>query len=78
MSDSCEQPETPVIDVSACRSAILFLARELCNGASRDVEAFATAQGWIDPQGAVTPEGVNLVEALQGQAQTRSVFRPFS
>ena len=55
----------------------MFVARQLSGATDGDGEAAASERGWIDAVGEVTPAGREVVEALKGQAHTRSVFRAF-
>jgi hypothetical protein len=46
-----------------------------CGAESSSAETVARRRGWIAEDGAPTDEGRELVEALDGQSATRSVFR---
>ncbi len=77
MVDSFEHPANEAVGSTTSPLEIMHLVRNLCLGTEGDLQVFASERGWIDAYGRVTPEGHDVVEALKGQAQTRSVFRPF-
>ncbi|MDJ0608936.1 MAG: hypothetical protein QNJ67_08145 [Kiloniellales bacterium] len=77
MTDTPEQIVIDADDSDVCRLDIMFVARQLGSADDSDGEAAASERGWIDAVGEVTPAGREVVEALKGQAHTRSVFRSF-
>lgn len=53
---------------------ILAFARHCGEGDSAPQDT-ARRRGWLDPAGRPTDEGAALIEALESQDATRSVFR---
>ncbi|MEE4117812.1 MAG: hypothetical protein V2I65_02230 [Paracoccaceae bacterium] len=62
------------MDDSDIRTRILAFARH-CGSEEDEAEAFARHRGWIDADGTPRQEGRDLIEALDEQEATRSVFR---
>lgn len=56
---------------------IEMFARHLNAESSEGAMACAKSRGWLTDSGAVTREGEELLRALEGQQETRSVFRTF-
>ena len=77
MAEQVQQIVIDSDDSEVCRLDIMFVATQLSGAADGDGAVAASERGWIDAGGQVTPAGREVVEALKGQAQTRSVFRPF-
>jgi hypothetical protein len=64
--------ETDMTDPIAAR--IIAFARH-CGAAGTDPDATARRRGWLDGAGRPTDEGHALIEALDEQEATRTVFR---
>lgn len=54
---------------------IVAFARH-CGNEESTPEAVARRRGWLDEAGAPTEEGAALLDALDEQEATRTVFRP--
>ena len=54
---------------------IVAFARH-CGGEDRAPEAVARRRGWLDDHNVPTAEGARLLDALDEQEATRTVFRP--
>lgn len=60
----------------ATRERLLRFASQLATDQGEaSARAVAVDRNWIDASGRVTRDGAQLVEALDGQMGTRSVFR---
>lgn len=56
------------------RDRIVAFAKQ-CGAESRDAEDVALRRGWLDADGNPTADGEALIEALDEQEATRTVFR---
>ena len=64
-------------DTAGDAALVLSFARQLGESKDKGAEAVAKERGWLDEDGKVTGEGYKLIESLDGQGGTRSVFRQY-
>jgi hypothetical protein len=57
------------------RTQILAFAGHVGRSDGAEAEEIARRRNWLDAAGRPTGEGLELVEALSDQSQTRTVFR---